>query len=184
MNKRIVGIYKDSEQLDEIAHRAGVHYCPHCEWDDDRYGQTFDELPHLREVLLDSRRGITNAVILISACPSCKELSWVHVDINHFLYYTGHSDNKELKYIYTAVRAEYDRRVALCKKTWQESKCRTCKNIKEIDDGYLYPIVRCPGSSGCATDDCDRYVKTRRMKTRIKKALEESRYLKELSTAG
>ena len=64
-------------------HRAGIRYCPHCKFEGDDHVWYYEE--NVIEVAFNHPWRCRNGCIVISSCPKCKELSWIHYEIDFLI---------------------------------------------------------------------------------------------------
>lgn len=134
--------YKDF--LSKPVWRGGVTHCPHC----DHHMEMHEWMSkaNAREVI--TGQGIPyskpGALFIISECPKCFELSWTHIDLNGSNFNRRTWDKKDT----TLFEAEYDARMQVAEKEFDESPCKKCAKFKEVNYTYMYPLVTCTWRNG------------------------------------
>lgn len=148
-------------------HRWGVWDCPNC-----GYGTyndyAFWDLPeNIHQIILDSPMNKMDGIIVLSECPHCHQISWCHRDLDFFEEWT---DKKSMFYkpemagiSHTRLAGEIKRRTDINIKKWDESQCKDCKNIWELECWKYFVSIHCGGYGwtrcGCPDSNCERYIK-------------------------
>ena len=126
---------------DGILHRAGITSCPHCGFISSRgdIARSCDVWAEKAKTLvLDTVHGKHGSVAVVSECPECFELSWVHQPFSFF---------SEWMDIYSvawkrAANAEHTRRHMDAVHTFADSLCAKCQHLRSLECDTL-PIVQC-----------------------------------------
>jgi hypothetical protein len=153
---RMKVLARDDDITKSVFHRAGITNCPHCDYEPpNRLDRLWFQLKHLRFIVMDSCHYKVAAIAVISSCPKCGELSWVHQDVKHLClidYYP--------KAFVEAVQQKHTTCVINGCHEWVASPCATCALKKEVTFDYLRPHVKCAAQDFFVPTTCKMY-KTR-----------------------
>jgi len=155
----------ESQLLGDCTHRTGVTECPYCSFSSRIKSEKFikkDQWEHKDNtdyIILDPQiYSKSSSVIFISTCPSCREKSWQHQDLDYLCGYHG----EEMGYTKSEIKKlkqEKVRRLRLAAGEFVESLCYTCKKLEGLNVSNLYYFIDCPGRCGGPETKCDNYKK-------------------------
>lgn len=119
-------------------HREGVWSCPYCDWQDEhRHMDKWYDKYHVEELIFGYWYGKVTGFIIVSTCPSCGELSWLHED---YSYGARHLENHPE--LIKVIEEESNKRKDYVKDLWERGPCRKCKYLRkdktEIQDYYIH----------------------------------------------
>lgn len=147
------------------SHRRSITRCPFCDfgdWDTDWHSADL-----AREVILDHYMNKVESAIIISECPKCHNMSWVHRGLEYLIWDT--EDNENSPFDKQLVQEEIERRKHNAYTDWENSLCKTCKFLtKPPKHGTMYARVECEGymadgmsgkRSGWVEESCKDYQK-------------------------
>ena len=123
-------------EIDHIAvyHRRDVWSCPHCGWGDSNEFDVWFKTPYIKEVHIQSRLFKLGHVVIVSRCPKCREISWIHYEIDNILQKKEFADlypeddPAPTHYDYDIIKKERDRLWSEEQEVWDNSLCKTCKH--------------------------------------------------------
>ncbi len=133
-----------------LAHRAGIWVCPHCDWQDegDNKLSAFDKF--ICAVVLETVHGKHGSVVTVSECPKCHKKSWVHAAFHSFSEWSDHTPEVKM-----AVKEEHARRHTQAVSRFADSLCAKCVYLRKLECDTL-PIVSC--THGKTKEQTDRYM--------------------------
>ena len=117
-------------------HRGGVWDCPHCGWGDSNDFKIWFKRPYIKEVHLQTRLFKLAHLVIVSTCPKCTLISWIHYEIDSVLRKKEWADSypedgpAPTHYDYELIEKERDRIWAEEEALWNRSLCKTCKHRK------------------------------------------------------
>lgn len=146
----------ESQLLDDICHRAGITMCPECDYDGDLESWGIEHATH---IILDPQIYLkSDSIIMISPCPKCGELSWVHQRIDGIL--SDASRKKIPESTIVKIKKERIRRIRNSVDQLYNSPCMTCANVADLSFN-LHFRIECDGRSGRPYDGkCNNYKST------------------------
>jgi hypothetical protein len=147
--KRALRMLTTSVQDNYRNHRADLETCPHCRhvpvgrmaW----YGYAVT-------LVLKPRNHKRGSVAIVSECPKCFGISWIHVEMDSFAYMVPAAPAKWIATVQ-----------ALCASTrlqalrdWGAGKCHRCAHLESGTVGYS-AWRQCPIGSGPAVITCEKF---------------------------
>jgi hypothetical protein len=154
-----------------VAHRRGVTFCPHCDYNDNEYASWHDgALMLVREIVF----GKHGSVAVVAECPKCFKKSWVHESFSAFAVYDEYKEWHDVVEQIHAARHE----TAL--KRFCDSLCVSCVHLRGMkgdtlcwkkctmgkDDKAVLPAGRkFYYDEGRPQQKCDAYLKREPIKT-------------------
>jgi len=130
-------------------HRSDFATCPHCDSEVDYEG--WDKAATKANFRLD-RFAKHGSAIVISECPRCSGLSWVHVPLDSFKW----EENYPRRWKARAVKAIANRQLRALRQ-WGAGICWKCKNL---ESGSVTTAARRECIVGCGgpVSSCESFV--------------------------
>ena len=143
---------------DGVAHRADFKSCPKCD-------ATFDSEIWDRQAKILIREivnGKHGSMAVVSECPECFGLSWVHHSISTLHWLMRYLVPKWEK----PVNDEYDRRKLRAIREWAGSVCIKCVHVGKVicDTSTSRSCVRGIGPVITDPKECDKFVEHKEIK--------------------
>lgn len=128
-------------------HREDFETCPHCE--KKTPNKQWDKAATI--IVLSPTYQKKGCVAIISECPHCDQLSWVHNRMDYFSDWSDWPENvkKAVQRLHEAVKLEALR-------TWANALCGHCKNLKDgtVNEGTYRT---CTIGMGPAVEECKHF---------------------------
>jgi hypothetical protein len=138
-------IYEGTESLQD--HREDFETCPNCDYK--MPSKKWDKIAHT--LVLNPAFQKSHSVSILSDCPKCFEMSWVHWPLDAF-YYNGPFPELWVD----AIEAEQVKRIEAAKQLVKKSLCKRCKKRK--GDFAKYNGWRhCVCGSGEPKTECNEF---------------------------
>ena len=149
--KKIVGYSLDV--LQGVRHRAGIFECPHCDHEPKSHRGWVDQALRLCLAIVDGKHG---SAAVVSECPKCFKLSWVHQDLERMREYSGYPVAWE-----RAAEEERARRHVEALRHWAAGICARCRHLT---DGEVTTSDRrtCKIGFGSAVTECNYFEEIKR----------------------
>lgn len=133
-------------------HRGEVVICPLCNKNIGH--QDWFNLDSIKEIILKSSHNKSNTAIVISECPECFELSWIHKKLSELAKELSQNGLESLS---MQVNEEIRSRKEKIKNIWQDSVCRNCQLLISVDTGVTPTGRECQYGRGRVLTKCVKY---------------------------
>ena len=153
----------------DVYHRQGLTDCPWCGYEsadpNDEYSmEKYDiwfRTPHIKEVVLNNTYYKMGMAVIVSSCPKCKKLSWIHRSLStmsEFFFPHSWQDEDRVKaltepLVKEAIWAEMHRRGMENVQEMLSAICHKCEHFRGItktfDSFWHHQMI-------CARDEKER----------------------------